>query len=152
MADIKVEIIKIGEEGRDYTYLTSISEINTFEKEEVIVLPSVYQGNIITHLGYHQKFVEAHEVWADYHHPSKGVDYQKSNYKRGLVSFKFKESVKKIIIPKTIVDINYFAFVYCKGLVFEFEEGSIFYEKDGDVYKHGSQYKSLCFYDKREFA
>ena len=151
MANIKVEVIKIGEEGNEFDYLTSISEIVTNEDDEVIVLPNSFNGNKITSLGYYQKFEEAHEVWADYQHSSKGSDYQKDTYSKGIINYKFHKNVKKIVIPNTITDICYFAFVYCKGLIFEFEEGSIYYFKDGFVYKHGSEYKALNMYDKREY-
>lgn len=135
MAKIKVETIKEGIEGREYTYFTSISDIQAEENEEVIELPSTFEGKTITHLGFYQVYDEAHEVWCDYHHPAKGSDWKEAEYKRGYSRFILPSTVKKIIVPKSIIQINDLCFSYCSGILLDFEQGSPFFRVDKLVYK-----------------
>lgn len=122
MAEFKVEEIKLGYEGGDFNYIVSISNILFNKDDEVVIIPDLFNGKPITHIGYGQAFVPAHEVWCDWHHPSKGSDYEPDKYERDYLTFQIPEYVKKIVLPKTIKDVCYCAFKFNHDLVIEIDE------------------------------
>ena len=100
------------------TYV-SIVEIE-FDADDVIVhLPDTYLGKPITHLGYGERFVPAHEEWCDWHHPGKGSDWIPDSYEQAFLTFRIPKYVKKIVIPSTIETISFCAFERADHVVFE---------------------------------
>ena len=128
MAKFMVKRIKDGYEGRRIDTYISIADIAFEEGDEVIVLPSEFEGEIITHFGYDQAFTKAHEEWADWHHPGKGSDWVPDRYHYDYVKIRFPESVKKLVIPATIRDIGYYIPKDLKNLTVEVEEGNTRYQ------------------------
>ena len=124
MAKFNVKRIKYGYEGRSMSEYISIESIQFEEGDEVIVLPSEFEGEKITHFGYGQAFTKAHEEWADWHHPSKGSDWVPDEYHFDYMEIRFPESVKKLVIPATIKDIAFSVPKYLKTLTIEVEEGN----------------------------
>ncbi|MBQ8689521.1 MAG: hypothetical protein IJ515_04070 [Clostridia bacterium] len=121
MATFEIEKIKIGYKGGDYSYVLSIKDIKFDENDETVRLPDTYNGEPITHVGYSQTFIPAHEEWADWHHPSKGSDFVPAKYDKQLNLIHVPEHVKKIILPSTIID-GIYAFTYANGTVIEREQ------------------------------
>lgn len=119
MATFGVKRVKYGFVGERISEYISIDSITCDEGDEVIVLPSEFEGEPITHFGYGQAFEEAHEVWADWHHPGKGSVFVPDKYHFTYPSFKFPKSVKKIVIPATVVDISSGAKEAMKSLIIE---------------------------------
>ena len=135
MAKITVKDVIYGVENTKYDHHISICNIECDENDEIIVLPSVFDGKTITHLGYGQAYEEAHEVWCDWHHPSKGSDWVPAKYLFDYVYFNIPANVKKIVVPATITDINFMAFDRCKGRIeFVFDKDSKYYYQDHKVY------------------
>ena len=121
MAKFIIETIQKGYVNSGYTYETAISDIEFDKEDSVVVLPDTYMDKVVTHLGYAQVFIEGHEVWCDWHHPSKGSDFEPDKYDSRYTTIYIPEHVKKIVIPKTIIDIGYYAFKYQHDLKFEID-------------------------------
>jgi len=128
MAKFQIRENRHGEEGSSLlTRYVSIAEIEFEEGDEVVCLPDTYKGKPITHLGYGEKFVPAHEEWADWHHPGKGSDWVPDSYERKYLTFRVPIHVKKIVIPATIKDICYCAFEFAKHVTFEVDPNNPYY-------------------------
>lgn len=141
MSTFKIKTIKIGFESSGFDYFTSICDITADKKEDVIVLPSEFDGNIITHLGYEQDFLEAHEHFHDWHHPSQGSEWVEKEYKFKYKYFELPKSVKKIIIPSSITNIANFCFAKCKGIDIEVAlDNPTYYCKDRVIYHKSNDY------------
>lgn len=130
MAKFEIQKLKYGYEGSSFTYSTSISGIVFEEEDETVTLPSIYEGEEITHLAYGQRFDPAHEEWADWHHPSKGCDYVPDKYSHSLKTFVVPEHVKKIVIPASIRDICYCAFKCLGNTKIEIDPQNTVYTTD----------------------
>ena len=107
MAEFTVTRIKNGYEGRYMDEYISVSRITFAEGDTVIELPATFEGEPITHFGYGQDFEAAHEVWADWHHPGKGSDWEPDHYRLKYLTVEFPPQVKKLVIPATVIDICY---------------------------------------------
>ena len=110
MTKFKVEKIKIGNNKDGFSYAVSISEVTNCENDEVILLPSEYNGETITHFGYKQGYTPFEERFHDYHHPSQGMEIIEEKYYKGISYIKLSKNVKKVVIPDTICDVCFFAF------------------------------------------
>ena len=119
MAKYVIERVKYGYKNNILSENICIADIIP-EGDEILTLPEYYEGEPITHLGFYSVFEPAHEVWADYHHPAKGSDYVEDKYIYGYRTFDLP-GVKKVIIPKTIAQINSFAFDRCPGIEVEID-------------------------------
>lgn len=135
MAKFTVERIKRGYEGRSMSEYISISDIQCEEGDEVIVLPSSFEGEPITHFGYGQSFTPAHEEWADWHHPSKGSDWVPDEYSFSYNSLTLPESVKTVVIPASIRDICYCALSHAKHVFVEVSPDNPHYRSENGVLK-----------------
>lgn len=100
--------------GYDYSYNPPkeygvITQIICSPEDQVLEIPEYVKGVDlpITHLAYEQRFDEAHEVWADWHHPAKGSDFVPDNYILDCISFNLPSGIKKVIIPATVESISY---------------------------------------------
>lgn len=109
MAGFDVIRIKYGYEGRSMSEYITVKEILFEEGDEVITLPSEFEGESVTHFGYAQGFTKAHEEWADWHHPGKGSDFVPDQYHFDYPEYRFPDSVKTVIIPASMIDISYTA-------------------------------------------
>lgn len=107
MAEFIIKRIKYGYEGRTISEHISIEDIVFSDEDEVVFLPTEYEGEPITHFGYGQAFEKAHEEWADWHHPAKGSDWVPDRYSFDYRAVNFPLHVKKLVIPATITDICY---------------------------------------------
>lgn len=131
MAKFIIVNIQIGYVDREYTYITAISDIKFESSDSVVTLP---ESKEITHLGYGQTFIERHEVWCDWHHPAKGSDYEPDKYDSKYTTIYIPEHVKKIIIPKTITNIGYYAFERKHEVEFEVDsENPCYMVKDNKI-------------------
>lgn len=134
MAKFIIETIQVGYVDSEYTYITAIKDIKFDDEGSVVALPESYMDKEITHLGYGQTFIERHEVWCDWHHPSKGSDYVPDRYDTKYTTIYIPEHVKKIVIPKSIIDIGYYAFKYEHELEFEVDsENPNYMVKDNKI-------------------
>ncbi len=102
-----IEELKYGLVNDDnlYEYYLTLTDIIYEDTDEVVVLPSEYEGRPITHFGYKQDFEEKEARWHDWHHPAQGMDYTPARY---YLSCKFCEPpahVKKVIFPATAKNI-----------------------------------------------
>ena len=141
MAKFIVDKVKVGIEGNQYNTFICISSIIAEENEEVIILPSHYENEEITHLGFAQDVVPAHEHFHDYQHPSQGSEWRNTEYKFDYIYFKLPSFVKKIIIPETITQMHNLCFDKCVGLDVEFAENNPkYYCKDKNIYYKPKDY------------
>ncbi len=112
MAKFKIGKLRYGTPNKDLSYYVSVYNIAFEEGDEVVEIPSTFEGEEVTAIGYGEEFEKAHEVWCDWHHPSKGSDWVDDKYVRSYLTFIVPKFVKKIIIPKTINDVSYCAFKF----------------------------------------
>lgn len=145
MANFKIEKIRKGYLGAEESFL-AITEIIFDEKDKIITLPAFFNGKPVTHLGYKEIFVPGHEVWADWHHPAKGSDFEPDKYELDSLSYLFPPFVEKVVIPKTITNISYYAFYKSHFFKLEIEKDNPhFLVKDDKLfYKNGILF---CDYD-----
>ena len=129
MAKFRIEIIKYGYSGT--STLVSLNGITADKDEEIVVLPEMYLGRNITHIGYNQSYEPAHEEWADWHHPGKGMTYVPESYGFDLCPLNVSPWVKKIVIPKTVSNLS---FNFSRGLdhiTFEIDPENIYFTVKG---------------------
>lgn len=98
-----------------------ITAIECEAEEEVLEIPDHVDEfeAPITHIGFEYEFDPAHEVWADWHHPSKGCDYEPDRHVLRHICLKLPSSIKKVIIPQTVDHISYYAWDGTDKIVFE---------------------------------
>lgn len=106
MAEFKIEIVKDQYIGGIKTFV-SLNGISADKDEETVVLPETYLGEDITHLGYSQAYEPAHEEWADWHHPGKGMTHVPERYSSHMQPLDVSPWVKKIVISKTVRTLSY---------------------------------------------
>lgn len=137
MAKFVCENIKFGYEGKRISIIVAIKNIIFEETDEVVRIPDTFEGRPITHLGYTQDFEPAHEVWCDWHHPSKGSDYVEDKYTFKSTSIRVPSHVKKLIFPKTLESFGYLCILNSSPLEYEAEEGSSLWVNDkGELYQY----------------
>jgi hypothetical protein len=123
MAKYVAHLYKEGYESKGNTtrVVGVITAIECEEGDEILKIPDrADEFDIpITHLGYKYEFEPAHEEWADWHHPSKGCDYVPDKHTLRNVCLDLPATVKKVIIPKTIESISFYAWKNREDLTFE---------------------------------
>ena len=114
MAKFEYCLIKVGYEGKKIKTALSISKITFSETDEVVEIPSSYEGKQVEYVGYEQGVTEAHVRFHDWHHPAQGDGeyvpteyYPKENY---FFLNNLNDNVKKIIFPKADIMVYYRAF------------------------------------------
>jgi len=126
MAIFKFELIKLGYKNKEIKMVAAINEIIFEDDDEIVTIPSEYNGMPITHVGYRQGIIEAHVRFHDWHHPSQGYgEYVEDEYvlERGYYIY-FPSTLKKLIFPKTVKVICTNIFNYNSNHVtFELEPG-----------------------------
>ena len=128
MAYYKTKVLREGYDGEDgdagnttvhiancYTVLV---KINCAPDDEVLIIPSHYGKNPITHIGYYESYTPSHQEWVDWHHCKGGV-YYPAHYSLFGASLDIPENIKKIIIPETVKKISSSAFKNANGVIFE---------------------------------
>ena len=110
MAKFDIKKIKIGNDKKGFSYILSISDVVADDNEEIIALPETFEGETITHIGYKQEHEEGGERFHDWHHPAQGMEYVEERYYASLSYFHLPKSVKKLVIPNTIKEANFFTF------------------------------------------
>lgn len=73
------------------------------EDSGTVTLPAEQDGHPVTHLGYEQDFVAAHEEWADWQH-GKGCTIP-DHYSLEPVPITVPAFVERLVIPATLIDI-----------------------------------------------
>lgn len=108
MAKFVFEIIKIGFDGSPLKEVVALSGIIFEPDDEVVVIPSEYNGMPVTHIGYKQDVIPAHEAFRDWHHPSGDCgEYVETEYKTGPCDrIDFPPSVKRLVFPATADEIS----------------------------------------------
>ena len=121
MAKFYFKTIKLGYEGQELKTVISLYDIDFEDGDEVVELPSTYEGNIVTHFGYSQGFNEAHVRFHDWHHPAQGEgDYCPAEYVLNYGRLLYRSStLKKVIFPKTAKVICLWAYNHLEGVEFE---------------------------------
>lgn len=131
MAKYEVVIIKTGYEGKELKDCVAIEDIIFEPTDEVVRIPSEYNGMKIECVGYRQDVIPEHVRDHDWHHSSQGEgDRVPTEYiAKPILYFYIPETVKKIIFPNTIEAINFNAFNHMAGKVeFVLEEGITAYK------------------------
>ncbi len=122
MAKFKIIKLKLGTEKKGYIYPLSISNVTADEGEEIILLPSHHDGEEITLFGYEQAYTPAHEHWHDWHHPAQGSEWIEESYDKTFANICLPSSIKKLIIPKNIVDFCSYSLEYNRKYKLEVEK------------------------------
>ncbi len=134
MAKFKIGKFRYGYPDKDLEYYVSIYDIEFEENDKIVVLPDEFNGEPITHVGYFEEFVEAHEVWCDWHHPSKGSDWVPDKYQYDYSYVTVPNHVKMIVLPKTM---NRYSHNMFKGtgefVVVVDEENPYYVNEDGKI-------------------
>ena len=134
MAQFKIERLKWGNDETGFDYCISISKI-VFEKDETeIVLPSHYEGEPITHVGYVQDYTPAHEHWHDWHHPSQGSEWVPEKYSYSGATIFVPKSLKKLIVPATVTNFCDYAFENIDKVMIEVDpENTVYCSGKGQI-------------------
>lgn len=127
MAKFTVERIKYGYKGRQIEEHLSITAIQFEEGDEVVELPSSFEGEAITMFAIGQRIIEGHEEWCDWHHPGKGSDWVPDEYEYRYLDIDFPPYVKKLIIPSSVTNIAYTLGPCLEGLTVEVASDNIWY-------------------------
>ncbi len=114
MAKFIIKKIKEGNDKRGFTYVLSIANVIADEGEEIIYLPSTFEGEEITHLGYMQGHEEGGERFHDWHHPAQGSEYVEEKYYATVAHFDLPKSVKKLVVSHTIKEVCAYSYTFCK--------------------------------------
>jgi len=119
MAKFTVKKVKEGNDKKGFKYYDCIAHVEAEEGDSVILIPEEIDGVTITHVGYRQEYTPAHEHWHDWHHPAQGSEWVEEKYSLGFSTILLPDFVKKIIIPKTVVDFCNYAFDEPEDLIVE---------------------------------
>lgn len=135
MPKFKILPVRHGVVGREKTYL-SIAAVTVEEGETEIVFPAYHEGEPITHIGYSEKFEEAHMRFHDWHHPAQGEDYYPAAYSFRYERLNIPDTVERILIPETVTDVGYDAFygVDPERIEIDPKNTRLHRRKDGTIY------------------
>ena len=141
MAKFVVERLKSGYVDMTINEYLVITDIICDERDEVLVLPSFYEGEAITRIGFCQGFTPEHEEWADWHHPAKGLTWVLDHYFILSKKIVLPDTVKKVVIPSTIDGISSEMKEAFEAITCEIDPENKFYKmEDGKIvwYKKAS--------------
>ncbi len=127
MAKFHFEIIKLGYEGKKIESTVALRGISFNEDDEIVIIPSEYNGLPVTHIGYRQGGNPAHMRFHDWHHPSQGDgDWMPKKYiATSSFYINIPPRVKKIVFPKTMTHICFNLFCPSADITYAIEEGNV---------------------------
>ena len=139
MTAFRLNIIRIGFEGKEIEYVAALDESwvgKKIEFEDELILPETYNEYPLVYIGYREDYNPAHVRYHDYHHPSQGTDgyYPKEYYPTPHnYPATFPSNLKRIFIPKTVKYIckefiKKATIEYCPNLVIEIDPENPYYK------------------------
>lgn len=112
MATFTFETLKQGYADRPLQKVVSLVAIQFEPCDQVVVVPTEYEGLPVTAIGYRQDFVPAHEHWHDWHHPTAyGSEWRPDEYTLTFgKDIVIPATCKKLVLPKTTDRITWGVF------------------------------------------
>jgi|GEM_PF-7097017 len=125
MITFSVVRLQLGREGEPYRYSISVQGVTVTPRTRTVRFPARVEGLPITHIGYSQTYVPAHEEPLDPKSPTGGTKTVCGEYAAKMRPLELPKTVKKIYIPATVTDIAPYAFDgVAKDAVFEVAKGN----------------------------
>ena len=101
MAIYHLTLLRSGPVAHPYHITAGLSGITLENGDEVLEIPTEFEGYPVTEIGYYESIDPAHEHFHDWHHPAQGAEWVPDTYQTHSCSIYLDERVKRVILPPT---------------------------------------------------